>query len=187
MFLHQPSFSQHYCGKIWYIRLIGQLLSEMEKPMIIVKNKNMIRSFLEVVKLDIRVYRQSDKDAVISLWKEVFNLDKDHNDPELAIEMKVKQNDGLFFVVEENSQIIGTILAGFDGHRGWLYSLAVHPDFRRRGIGSALVEKALDELKKQGCLKVNLQIYSENHDVVEFYEKNDFLVEKRISMGKKLY
>jgi len=133
--------------------------------------------------MKIRNYKSSDKNSVISLWKYVFNPQKPHNDPEIAIDMKIKQNDGLLFVAEDNNQIIGTIIAGFDGHRGWLYSLALHPQHRRKGIGTQLVKKAIRELKKLGCLKVNLQINSDNAEVVEFYKKNDFLVEDRISMG----
>ena len=79
------------------------------------------------------------------------------------------------------------LMAGFDGHRGWIYSLAVNPDFRRKGIGSQLMKKAINELKSLGCLKVNLQIEKDNSDVVNFYEKIGFSTEDRISMGMKLY
>ncbi len=136
--------------------------------------------------MNIRNYNASDKNSVVSLWKKVLNPQKSHNDPNTAIDMKTKQNDGLFFVAIENHQIIGTIIAGFDGHRGWLYSLAVHPQHCWKGIGTQLVKKAIVELKKLGCLKVNLQINSENQEVVEFYKKNGFLIEDRISMGKIL-
>ena len=137
--------------------------------------------------MKIRNYHQSDKESVISLWKEVFNPNKHHNDPEVAINMKNKHNDNLFFVAEEGNHIIGSIISGFDGHRGWLYSLAVHPKYRRKGIGTSLVNKALDELENLGCLKVNLQINSDKKTVIDFYEKIGFLIEERISMGKKMY
>jgi hypothetical protein len=133
--------------------------------------------------MKIRNYKPSDKNSIISLWKKVLNPQKPHNNPEIAIDMKTKQNDGLFFVAEDNHEIIGTVIAGFDGHRGWLYSLAMLPQHRRKGIGTQLVKKAIGELKKLGCLKVNLQINSDNNEVVEFYKKNGFLVEDRISMG----
>ena len=136
--------------------------------------------------MKIRNYESSDKNSVISLWEKVFNPQKPYNNPETAINMKTKQNDGLFFVTEEDNQIIGTIIAGFDGHRGWLYSLAVHPQNRRKGIGTQLLKKAIEELKRLGCLKINLQINSDNNEVVEFYKKNGFLIEDRISMGKIL-
>jgi ribosomal protein S18 acetylase RimI-like enzyme len=133
--------------------------------------------------MKIRNYKPSDKNYVISLWRKVLSPQKPHNDPEIAIDMKTKQNDCLFFVAEDNHEIIGTVIAGFDGHRGWLYSLAMLPQHRRKGIGTQLVKKAIEELKKLGCLKVNLQINSDNTEVVEFYKKNGFLVEDRISMG----
>ena len=124
--------------------------------------------------MKIRNYHQSDKESVISLWKEIFNPKKYHNDPEVAINMKNKYNDNLFFIAEEDNQIIRSVIAGFDGHRGWLYSLAVHPSYRRKGIGTSLVRKALNELERLSCLKVNLQINDDNKTVIDFYEKNGF-------------
>lgn len=138
------------------------------------------------LKLKIREYKDKDKNEVISIWKDIFNSNKSHNNPNLVINMKIKQNDNLFFIAEENNQIVGTIIAGFDGHRGWLYSLAVIPKKRNQGIGKLLVNKALDELIKIGCLKVNLQIYSNNDLVINFYKKLGFSIEDRISMGKLL-
>jgi ribosomal protein S18 acetylase RimI-like enzyme len=90
-------------------------------------------------------------------------------------------------VAERNNTIIGTILAGYDGHRGWIYSLAVEPKFRRQKIGTHLLKKAIEELRKQGCLKINLQITGETSPLVDFYGALGFIVEKRISMGKTLY
>ena len=133
--------------------------------------------------MKIRRYHHSDKDSVVALWKQVFSPKKPHNDPARVIDMKIKQDDGLFFVAEEDHQVIGTIIAGFDGHRGWLYSLAVRLQYRRKGVGTLLVYKAITELKKVGCLKVNLQINADNYEVVEFYMKTGFLIEERISMG----
>ena len=137
--------------------------------------------------MKIRNYHQSDKESVITLWKGVFNPNQYHNNPEIAINMKIKNNDNLFFIAEEENKIIGTIISGFDGHRGWLYSLAVNPDYRRKGIGTLLVKRALYELKNLGCLKVNLQIYEKNKTVKDFYKKIGFIIEDRISMGKKMY
>lgn len=136
--------------------------------------------------IKIRRYKKTDSKNVVSLWKDVFNPKKPHNDPELVIKMKTNFDDGLFFVADENNKIIGTVIAGFDGHRGWIYSLAVLPKYRRNGIGTKLVNKALNELKQLGCIKVNLQIYDNNKTVVEFYKKIGFSIEDRISMGKKL-
>ena len=78
-------------------------------------------------------------------------------------------------------------MGGYDGHRGWVYSLAVEEARRHRGIGSALVDNIEEALKALGCLKVNLQVVGSNSSVVDFYEKLGFSVEDRISMGKRLY
>jgi len=77
-------------------------------------------------------------------------------------------------------------MAGFDGHRGWIYSLAVSQKYRCKGIGTRLVNKALNDLKSLGCVKVNLQIKGDNRSVEDFYKKVGFSIEDRISMGMKL-
>ena len=126
------------------------------------------------------------RDQVISLWKEVFGYEKDHNDPGLVIDKKLEVKDGLFFVAVNDQTILGTAMAGYDGHRGWIYSIAVSPDYRNQGIGTSLlsfVEKKLSEL---GCMKINLQIMEGNEVVEGFYLKNGYNTEKRISMGKRL-
>ena len=86
-----------------------------------------------------------------------------------------------------NGKLVGTVMGGYDGHRGWVYSLAVDDRERHRGIGSALIDKIEEALKALGCLKVNLQVVASNSGVVGFYEKLGFSVEDRISMGKRLY
>ena len=93
------------------------------------------------MKYKIREYNDKDKNDVITIWNDIFNYDKSHNNPNLVIDMKTKQKDNLFFVAEENNQIVGTIMAGFDGHRGWLYSLAVIPEKRNQEIGKSLVKR----------------------------------------------
>jgi len=123
---------------------------------------------------------------VVALWQEAFGYDTAHNLPTLAIDKKLAVNDGLFFVATDKKNVVGTILAGYDGHRGWLYSVAVHADYRRHGLGSSLVRHAEQALTALGCMKVNLQITSGNDGVAGFYEALGYGVEPRISMGKKI-
>ena len=80
----------------------------------------------------------------------------------------------------------GTILAGYDGHRGWLYSVAVSPSHRKQGLGTALVNQAERALAERGCMKINLQIISGNGEVAAFYESLGYALEQRISMGKRI-
>ncbi len=121
---------------------------------------------------------------VISLWNEVFNYSSPQSKPELIIDKKIHIKDGLFFVMIDGSDVTGTILAGYDGHRGWLYSLCVAAKSQKKGVGTALVEHAEAALIKLGCVKINLQIVSDNAEVVGFYEKRGYKTEPRISMGK---
>ncbi|MBI6566134.1 GNAT family acetyltransferase [Pseudomonas synxantha] len=135
----------------------------------------------------IGLYRDRQHRAqVVALWEEAFAYDTAHNLPSLAIDKKLAVNDGLFFVATDKKAVIGTILAGYDGHRGWLYSVAVHADYRRHGLGSSLVRHAEQALTALGCMKINLQITGGNDVVVGFYEALGYGVEPRISMGKRI-
>ncbi|MEM9367368.1 MAG: GNAT family acetyltransferase [Planctomycetota bacterium] len=136
--------------------------------------------------IEIRVYAEHDRFQVIELWNDVFECPTGHNDPASSLNRKVAVQDGLFFVALDNGQVIGTTMAGYDGHRGWLYSIAVHPEWRRRGVGSALVRHAEDQLRIKGCPKVNLQVIADNESVVGFYQTLGFSVEPRVSLGKRL-
>ncbi|MDH3582755.1 MAG: GNAT family acetyltransferase [Phycisphaerae bacterium] len=136
--------------------------------------------------MNIRPYHPDDHASVVALWVAVFPDSTGRNEPNGAIERKVAVDDGLFFVAEDAGVVIGTVLAGYDGHRGWLYSLAVAPDRRRRGIATQLVRHAEGALTQLGCPKLNLQVRAENAEVVAFYESLGFHIEPRISLGKLL-
>ena len=124
--------------------------------------------------------------AVVALWKTVFGYEAAHNQPDFVIAKKLAVNDGLFFVALAGTEVVGTIMAGYDGHRGWLYSLAVAPTHRRQGVGSQLVVFAERALATRGCVKVNLQIMAGNESVAAFYAALGFVEEPRLSMGKRL-
>ncbi len=122
----------------------------------------------------------------MALWGAVFGYDAPHNKPSLAIDRKIATDDGLFFVALAGALVVGTVMAGYDGHRGWIYSVAVSPSHRRQGIGTRLVSMAEQALTGQGYVKINLQILEGNASVTAFYESLGFSVEKRISMGKRI-
>ncbi len=135
----------------------------------------------------IRGYETGDHDGVIALWKKCFEYPAPHHNPEHSIRRKAALDDGLFFIAVRGDKVAGTVMAGWDGHRGWIYSLAVHPLLREQGIGRKLVARAVDELKQRDCPKVNLQVMPDNRHVIGFYEKLGFQAEERVSMGLKLY
>ena len=137
---------------------------------------------IEIITFDNKEHRNQ----VIEIWDSIFKYSDQRNDPALIIDKKIAVNDNLFFIAMEKDKIVGTIMAGYDGHRGWIYSLAVIPERRNATIGTKLLKFTENELKKLGCVKINLQIHQMNEIVKEFYLKNGYDIEERISMGKRL-
>lgn len=135
---------------------------------------------------EIRPYRESDEEGVVGLWNEVFPDQPPRNDPRASIRRKLAVQRELFFVATAAGEILGTAMAGYDGHRGWVYSVATRPELRAKGIGRALMERVERELTSLGCPKLNLQVVSSNRGVVAFYERLGYSVEERVSMGKVL-
>jgi ribosomal protein S18 acetylase RimI-like enzyme len=132
--------------------------------------------------MNIRKYQPTDKNTLIKLWVTVFPDDPPHNEPSVVLDAKLKVDD-LIFITESNHEMVGACMAGYDGHRGWLYAVAVLPSQRRLGIATELVSYSMQTLKDLGCIKVNLQIRSTNHEVATFYQSLGFVAEDRLSMG----
>jgi ribosomal protein S18 acetylase RimI-like enzyme len=136
--------------------------------------------------MEIRPFADADEPAVIALWREVFPDEPAHNDPATVIRLKRAVQPELFLVAASGPDVIGTVMAGYDGHRGWIYTVAVSPRHRRQGVGTALIRRAEEALTALGCPKVNLQVRATNRGVVAFYEAVGYAVEERVSMGKRL-
>jgi ribosomal protein S18 acetylase RimI-like enzyme len=136
--------------------------------------------------MEIRPYQAADFDGLDALWREAFPDDPPRNRAAQSVPAKLALNDDLLFVAVEDDQIVSSIMAGYDGHRGWLYSVAVRQDAKRRGIGTALVQTAEAALRRLGCAKINLQVRSTNAPVIAFYKGLGFSVEDHISMGRLL-
>jgi ribosomal protein S18 acetylase RimI-like enzyme len=132
-------------------------------------------------------YHDGHFGGVDALWRACFPNDPPRNRAETAIPAKLALSDGLLLVAEDGAgKVIGTVMAGYDGHRGWLYAVAVDPASQRSGIGTALVKEACQRLRALGCMKVNLQVRAGNEAVAAFYRKLGFAEEARISMGRSL-
>lgn len=132
--------------------------------------------------MNIRKFKAAGRNSLIQLWDTVFPDDPPHNAPAIVIDAKLAVDD-LIFLAEQDGKLVGACMAGYDGHRGWLYAVAVLTDQRRTGTGAALVKHAMQALKEIGCIKVNLQIRSTNTQVATFYESLGFAKEDRLSMG----
>jgi ribosomal protein S18 acetylase RimI-like enzyme len=137
--------------------------------------------------VEIRTFRESDEQAVIDLWRAVSLSNAPHNDPATALRKKLAVDRDLLLVAEVGGTVVGTVMGGYDGHRGWVYAVAVRSDHRHRGVGSALMRRIEAALAERGCLKVNLQVVASNLGAVAFYETLGYSVEERVSMGKRLY
>lgn len=133
----------------------------------------------------IRPYQPIDETAVIALWR-ACDLTRPWNDPHEDIARALIVQPHLFLVGVVEDEVMATLMAGYEGHRGWLNYLAVAPAFQRQGHGRALVEAAESGLAALGCPKINLQIRAANHDVIAFYRRLGFSVDDVVSMGKRL-
>ena len=135
--------------------------------------------------LQIRPFRPDDQQAVIRLW-EKCSLVVPQNDPAADIACKLQVQPDLFLVGVIKAAIVATVMAGYDGHRGWINYLAVAPDHRRRGIGRDMMAAVERKLRKLGCPKINLQVRKTNAGVIAFYRRLGFTVDEVIGLGKRL-
>jgi ribosomal protein S18 acetylase RimI-like enzyme len=133
----------------------------------------------------LRPYQPRDQDELVALW-ELCALTRSWNDPYRDIERKQVHDADNLVVLEKDGQVIGSIMIGYDGHRGWVNYLAVHPDHRRDGLGRLLMEEAEQRLVEMGCAKVNLQVRRSNEEAIEFYRRVGFVADDVVSMGKRL-
>jgi ribosomal protein S18 acetylase RimI-like enzyme len=138
------------------------------------------------MQISIRSFSDADRAAVVALWSRVFPDDPAWNAPEAMIQRKLTVQRELFLVGVVGGEVIATVLAGFDGVRGWIHHLAVAPEHRRRGIARRLMAAAEAGLAALGCPKVNLQVRASNAGVVAFYRALGYAIEERVSMGKRL-
>lgn len=136
--------------------------------------------------ITIRPFQPEDELGTIALWDAVFPGEAPWNNPSDVIARKRTVQPELFFVAINGGDVVGTVMAGFDGVRGWVHHLAVDPAHRRNGLATELMRRAEDGLKALGCAKLNLQVRSTNLGVIRFYEALGFDVEDRASLGKPL-
>jgi ribosomal protein S18 acetylase RimI-like enzyme len=123
--------------------------------------------------------------AVVELWRKCC-LVVPQNDPVEDIQKKVDFQPELFFVALLEGRVIGSVMVGYEGHRGWINYLAVLPEYQKQGYGRKLVERSILELEKIGCLKVNLQVRKTNLSVIDFYKHLGFKDDDVVGLGKRL-
>jgi ribosomal protein S18 acetylase RimI-like enzyme len=134
---------------------------------------------------EIRPFQSSDETVVVQLWKDC-NLVVPWNDSLRDIRRKLRVQPALFLIGFISGELAATVMAGYEGHRGWLNYLAVAPRFRRQGLGRNMVAEAEARLREMGCPKINIQIRTSNTEVIEFYRRIGFKPDDVVSMGKRL-
>ena len=133
----------------------------------------------------VRPFAPHDTEAVVALWR-ACDLTRPWNDPYRDIARKLAVQPELFLVALAGDSLVGTVMAGYDGHRGWINYLAVDPSQRRRGLGRLLMARAEAMLAARGCAKINLQVREGNGEVAAFYRAIGFTVDPVTSFGKRL-
>ena len=133
----------------------------------------------------IRPYRDDDEDTVVTLWQDC-ELTRPWNNPRADIARKCAMQRAWFVVGEIDGRLVATAMAGYDGHRGWLNYLAVHPGLRRRGLALALVRHLEAALRDAGCPKLNLQVRAGNDAALAFYHSIGYADDAVLSLGKRL-
>jgi ribosomal protein S18 acetylase RimI-like enzyme len=141
--------------------------------------------YLEMIKMEIRPFAQGDEADVIRLWTDC-GMVVSWNNPARDIQRKLKVQTEMFLVGCLEGRVIATVMAGYDGHRGWINYLAVHPEHQRAGIGRRMMKEAENRLRAAGCPKINLQVRSTNTGVIAFYERIGFKSDDVVSFGKRL-
>ena len=135
--------------------------------------------------MKIRPFEPADEAAVIALW-EACGLTRPWNNPSKDIARKLKVQPELFLVMTDADNIIGSVMAGYEGHRGWINYLAVAPEQQGRGLGRRLMEEAEVRLRALGCPKINLQVRTSNEAVRQFYKSIGYQLDDVVSFGKRL-
>jgi len=135
--------------------------------------------------MELRPYAPADEGAVVELWQHCGLL-RPWNDPRKDIQRKLTTQAELFLVGELEGRIVATVMAGYDGHRGWVNYLAVAAEHRNRGYGRLLMREIEERLSARGCPKLNMQVRAGNRDALAFYRKLGYVPDEAVSLGKRL-
>ncbi len=135
--------------------------------------------------LEIRPFTELDRAALIELWS-LSGLHHPPNDPDEEIDRKLAHDPEHLLVGVLADELVGSVMVGYEGRRGWVNALASHPDHRGAGIGRAMMAEAERVLADLGCPKINLQIRTTNTEVIAYYKELGYFVDDAISMAKRL-
>jgi ribosomal protein S18 acetylase RimI-like enzyme len=135
--------------------------------------------------MHIRPFRAGDEGTVIALWQSC-GLTRPWNDPRKDIARKLAVQPELFLVGELGGEVVATVMAGYEGHRGWVNYLAVAPAQQRKGVGRTLMREVEQRLQERGCPKINVQVRNGNGSALAFYARLGYAQDEAVSLGKRL-
>ena len=138
-----------------------------------------------VAQMNIRPFEPDDEAAVVALWG-VCDLTRAWNDPHKDIRRKLRVQAEMFLVGTVDHDVVATVMAGYEGHRGWINYLGVAPEHRRKGHARRLMAEVERLLRDAGCPKMNLQIRNSNREAIAFYKAIGFIDDDVIGLGKRL-
>ncbi len=134
----------------------------------------------EIIEFDEK-YRKD----LIDLWK-ICDLTRPWNDPDRDIDRKLTDHTGKLFLLKKHDLILGSVMVGYDGHRGSVYYLSIHPDFQKKNLGRMLMKHSEDYLLTLGCPKLNLMVRTSNLEVIEFYDRLGYQKDEVVVFSKRL-
>lgn len=137
------------------------------------------------MQIQFRQFHPDDTEQTVALWQ-ACGLTRPWNDPYKDIKRKLQQEPELFLIAEQNGRLLGSVMAGYDGHRGWIYYLAVLPQYQSQGVGKSLVLQAEQQLRSKGCPKIQLMIRHDNSGVQDFYRTLGYEQADVVVLGKRL-
>ena len=138
--------------------------------------------------IEIRAFEESDTEEVVALWA-ACGLLRPWNDPRKDIARKLAVQRDMFLIGRAGDRIVGTVMAGYDGHRGSIYYLAVDPERQGHGLGAQLMAHAEALLLSRGCPKINVSVRAGNAGVISFYQLRGYRLEGdsyAVTMGLRL-
>jgi ribosomal protein S18 acetylase RimI-like enzyme len=135
--------------------------------------------------MNIKPYHTDNQQAVINLWQ-TCNLVVAWNDPVKDIQRKMLVDPDLFLIGQLSEDIVATVMGGYEGHRGWINYLAVSPEHQRKGYARAMMQQVEVLILQKGSPKINLQVRSNNIDVIQFYQAIGYDIENAVGLGKRL-
>lgn len=138
-------------------------------------------------------FEEAYRADVIALWH-ACGLTRPWNDPDKDIDRKLSDKNGGFFVLllrdpdapATEEKLVGSVMAGYDGHRGSIYYLSIAPDLQAEGLGKFMMAHCEEFLTGLGCPKIHLMVRRENEQVIAFYEKLGYSLETSPTFGKRL-